>query len=205
MKRAFRGAFAGWCVLLAALLLGGCEAVLTQQPMGDQVVTLDAATWEGTWLGKEIVMVTTILNAEEGRLQAAWLERSSEGARFESATGTVRQSGDWLFLNMEAQQFEEDPPATGADAATDAGAPAARPAEFLWGRVSNDGRQVLLWWPAVEPVRQAVADGRLPGTAAEEEDVVLGPLDAAQMELLNAPAGNLLNWSEPLVFVRIGD
>jgi len=200
-------------VLLAVLLLTGCEAVFTQQPMGDAVVKLDAATWEGTWLGSEIVMVTTILDADQGLLEAAWVERAQEGARFESVRGTVRQTGDWLFLNMENQQFEEDevakPSEGGADvnvaAEPDMPAAVTPPAEYLWGRVTNDGQQVLFWWPDVEQIRQAVRDGRLPGTVREDKDVLLETLDEARMELINTPGSNLLRWSEPIVLTRLAE
>lgn len=202
-------AFAGISALLAALLLTGCEAVLTQRPMGDAVVKLDAATWEGTWLGKEIVMVTTILDADQGKLEAAWVERAQEGARFETVRGTVRQTGDWLFLSMESQQFEEDESAkpSGGEAAAkpDEPTPDAPPAEYLWGRVSNDGQQVLFWWPDVEQIRQAVRDGRLPGTVREDKDVLLGTLDEAGMELINTPGSSFLRWSEPVVLTRLAN
>lgn len=207
IPNAYPGALARIGVLLAVLLLTGCEAVLTEQPMGAAVVKLDAATWEGTWLGSEIVMVTTILDADQGLLEAAWVERAQEGARFEAVRGTVRRTGEWLFLNMESQQFGEDEAASpsGGDVAAepDQSATDAPPAEYLWGRVTNDGQQVLFWWPDVEQIRQAVRDGRLPGTVREDKDVLLGTLDEAGMELINTPGSSLLRWSEPVVLTRL--
>ncbi|MGH8033887.1 MAG: hypothetical protein ACREO9_01590, partial [Lysobacterales bacterium] len=151
--------------------------------------------------------VTTILDAEQGLLQAAWVERASEGARFETVTGTVRQTGAWLFLNMEHQQFEADEaakaPEDSATAEPDKPVANAPPAEYLWARVTNDGQQVLFWRPDVEQIRQAVRDGRLPGTVREDKDVLLGTLDEARMELINTPAGNLLRWAEPVVLTRL--
>jgi hypothetical protein len=81
----------------------------------------------------------------------------------------------------------------------------AVPPEYTWARIDNNGKRIILWLPDVEQFQQAVQDGRLPGTVREDEDVVLGPLEPAQLELINSPAGNLLDWPEPLVFVRIGN
>ncbi len=199
-------------LMVSALLLSACEAVVTGQPMGAEIVKLDTATWQGTWLGDEVVMVTTVLDSDQGLMQAAWVERGADGARFETVTGTVRKSGDWLFLSMEHQQFEDDQDATAdaADAAetVEAGEQAVtEPAlpEYFWARVENSGQRTLLWWPNVEQIRFAIREKRLPGTIREDDNLVLGPLDDAQMDLINSPNGNLLNWAEPVVFIRIGD
>ena len=212
-------------LLLGSLLLGGCNAVLVEEPIGDVVVTLDPATWQGTWVNDEVVILTTVLDSEKGLLQAAWVERGAagEGARFESVTGTVRQTGDKIFLSMEKEPAEEwgttaapvtevpaaDAPATDAPAMAAAATPApvtevAVPPEYTWARIDNNGKRIILWLPEVEQFQQAVQDGRLPGTVKEDKDVMLAPLAPAQLELINSPAGNLLNWSEPAVFVRIG-
>jgi hypothetical protein len=203
-------------LLLALLLLAGCNAVLVKEPMGDTVVMLDPATWQGTWASSDVVILTTVLDSEKGLLQAAWVERGAEGegASFESVSGMVRQTGDVIFLSMENEPEAElgttADPAAGASAeqvpttpapATDA----ALAPEYIWGRIENDGKRMILWWPDVEQFQRAVQDGRLPGTVTESEDVVLGPLDSAQLERINSPAGNLLGWSEPAVFIRIGD
>jgi len=208
-------------LLTASLLLSGCNAVLVEKPVGDTVVKLDPAIWQGTWVSNEVVILTTVLDGDQGLLQAAWVERGAqgEGARFESVTGTVRQTGDITFLNMEKEPLEErgSAPADGAEAptteavsATAAADPAAvveaaGPAQYIWGRIDNNGQRIILWLPNVEQFRLAVQDGRLPGTVIEDEDVLLGALDPKQLELVNSPTGNLLSWSEPGVFIRIGN
>ena len=213
-------------LLLSSMVLGGCNAVLVERPIGDVVVKLDPATWQGTWVNEEVVILTTVLDGEKGLLQAAWVERGAEGegARFESVTGTVRQTGDMIFLSLEKEPAEElgttaapvtevpaaDAPATDAPAMAAAATPApvtdvAVPPEYTWARIDNNGKRIILWLPDVEHFQQAVQDGRLPGTVREDEDVMLAPLAPAQLELINSPAGNFLSWSEPQVFVRIGN
>jgi hypothetical protein len=183
--------------LSSALLLSACGSVLVTQPMGENSVVLDPAAWEGTWASDELVMLTSVLDSKKGVLQAAWLERYEEGARFETVTGTVRQTGDWYFLSMK-----HEPAKTSEEAESTT---SEEPPEYVWGRIENNGRRAVLWWPDLEQFRQAIREGRLPGRIKEDEDVVLGTLDAAQMEAINSPSGNLMNWTEPLVFVRIGD
>ena len=85
-------------LLLTSMLLGGCNAVLVEEPIGDVVVTLDPATWQGTWVNDEVVILTTVLDREKGLLQAAWVERGAEGegARFDSVTdGAANRRNDF--------------------------------------------------------------------------------------------------------------
>lgn len=208
-------------LLPTSMVLGGCNAVLVEQPIGDVVVKLDPAIWQGTWVNDEEVILTTVLDSEKGLLQAAWVERGAEGegARFESVTGTVRQTGEMIFLSMEKEPAEEwgatatpvtEVAATDAPLMAAAATPApvtdiAVPPEYTWARIENNGQRIILWLPDVEQFQQAVQDGRLPGTVREDDDVMLAPLAPAQLELINSPAGNLLSWSEPQVFVRIGN
>jgi len=198
------------CLFLLTLfpLFTGCDAVLTQKPVGDEVVALDKAIWEGTWLGGEIVVLTTVLDAEKGVLQAAWVERGSEGARFETVTGTVRRTGELTFLNMQQEQFD-DAKAPAGDAATPAAADntsagsAVLPVEYVWARVDNDGQRILMWWPDTEAIRAAVTAGTFPGQVRSDEDVLLGPLTAEQLQAINAPGSAYLEWSEPVSLTRV--
>jgi len=186
--------------VLFVLALAGCEAVFTEQPIGDEAVQLDPATWQGTWLSEEIVLLTTVVNAEKGQLQAAWVERGPDGARFEAVTGTVRRAGEALFLTMEHERSTEAEVAEG-----EPGELAVSSPEYFWARIENDGRRAILWWPNVEQFRLAVDEKKLPGVIKHDKDVVLGPLDAGQLTLIGSPASNLLQWSQPVTFIRVGD
>ena len=178
--------------------LTACEAVLTEQPLGDEVVKLDEQVWQGTWLGDEVVLLTTVLDAEKGVLQAAWLERGPDGARLESFTGNIRQTGDWMFMNL-LHEPESDSDTSTVDQTE------AQATEYYWARVKNDGKRTTLWWPNVDQIRQLVEDKTLPGTVREDNDVALGNLSDEQLGWISSPDHNLLNWSEPVVFIRMGD
>jgi len=189
--------------ILLALALSGCEAVFTQQPVGDEAVDLDPATWQGTWLSDEVVMLTTVVDRGNGQLEAAWVERGSDGAKFERVMGSVRHSGEVTYLNMEHVSDETE--GGGADSAIGTLEGGQVMPEFFWARIENDGRRAVLWWPDVEQIRAAVDDGRLPGTIKQDNDVVLGRLKPMHEELINSPASNLLQWQQPVTFIRIGD
>jgi len=199
-------------VIIAGLCLSGCEAVFTRQPVGEETVKLDPQVWQGTWLSDEIVVLTTVLDGENGVLHAAWVERAAEGARFETVTGSVRRTGDMLFLNMEHRQVEDGQPEVGAASGRDTEGPKEDTgenmpagAEFYWARIENDGRRAVLWWPDVEQIRLAVKAGQLPGTIKQDQDVILEPLDASRLARIGSPESSLLKWSQPVIFIRIGD
>jgi hypothetical protein len=183
-------------LLLSLLWLTACESVFVEQPLGEEVVVLEEALWQGQWTNGEIVITTTVIDAEKGILQAAWLERGQQGAEMEMATGYVRKTGELVYLNLPNYDGEE---ATGQDSESP-----MKPS-YHWARLAMDEHRALLWWPSQQRFRDAVTAGKLPGTIKEDQDVLLGELSAGQLEMINAPEANLLNWTEPLVLVRIAD
>jgi len=183
-------------LLLSFLWLTACESVFVEQPMGDEVVVLEEDLWEGQWSNGEIVITTTIMDAEKGKLQAAWVERGKLGGELEMATGYVRRTGDVTYLNLPNKDNDADPGEASGE---------VKPLGYHWARLQQDRHRAILWWPDQHRFRDAVKAGTLPGTIKEDQDVMLGTLSEEQLRNINAPEANLLNWTEPLVFVRIGD
>lgn len=183
-------------LLLSFLGLTACESVFVEQPLGDEVVVLEEALWQGQWSNGEIVITTTIIDAEKGILQAAWVERGQLGGELEMATGYVRRTGEVTYLNLPNHDSDTLP---GEDTAE------AKALEYHWARLQHNEHRALLWWPNQERFRDAVKAGTLPGTIKEDQDVLLGKLTDEHLQSINSPEANLLNWTEPLVFVRIGD
>jgi hypothetical protein len=194
----------------AALALAGCEAVYAPKPLGDEVVTLDPAEWQGTWLAPDMVITTTVLDGAAGRLQAAWIERAAGGATLEVVEGSIRSSGDWTFANILDQSEEpvgEAQGEAGRQGEAEAPAPLAEQAaapRYVWLRVQKEENHLTLWSPHVEQFKIFVGDGRLPGRVTDD-GVELGELTPEQLRMINDPASNLLNWSDPAVFVRIAE
>ena len=189
-------AFKGFFVLIGALCLVACESVFVEQPLGDEVVVLDEALWQGQWLNGEMVITTTIIDAGKGILQAAWLERGKNGAEMETATGYVRRSGEVIYLNLP-----------NLDADAESGEPPSGPKkpEYHWARLAHDQHHAILWWPDQDRFRDAVKSGALPGVIKDDEDVLLGELSGEHLQMINSPQANLMGWTEPMVFVRIAD
>ena len=183
-------------MLLSLLGLAACESVFVEQPLGDEVVVLDEATWQGQWINGDMVITTTIIDAGRGILQAAWIERGEHGAELEMATGYVRKTGDHIYLNLP--NFDENNETVAEPGKT-------RSPEYHWARLDHLGNSARLWWPDQNAFRSAVKAGTLPGTIKDDEDVVLGELSPEQLQRINSPEANLLGWTEPMVFVRIGD
>ncbi len=197
--------------LLSLLGLAACESVFVEQPLGDEVVVLDKALWEGQWTNGEAVITTTVMDAEKGILQAAWVERGQDGAKLEMATGFVRKTGDVIYLNLPNDDAEHSDGLKASDASDAepskslASGRGSSGAEYHWARLVLDEHRALMWWPNQERFRAAVKAGNLPGSIKEDKDVVLGELSKEQEQMINSPEANLLSWTEPLVFVRIGD
>lgn len=184
---------------LAVLLLAGCDAVYSPRPLGDTAVALDPAEWQGVWLGPDMVITTTVLDGDAGRLQTAWIERGSGGAKLEVLEGSVRATGDWVFANtLEEKDESGESPDENAESATSAD---SKP-RYTWLRLQKSANHLTAWSPNVEQFKVFVGDGRLPGRVTDD-GVELAELTPAQLALINDPASGLLDWSNPAVFVRI--
>ena len=199
-------------LLLGLCGLSACDSVFVEQPLGEEVVVLDEALWQGQWSNGEIVITTSIIDAEKGILQAAWIERREHGAELEMVTGYVRKTGERIYLNLP--NLDKDEPPGGAPAELPAGSSGDSPAvapvdsgnrEYHWARLVLDEHHASMWWPNQDRFRDAVTSGTLPGTVKEDKDVLLGSLNAEQLDMINSPQANLLNWEQPIVFVRIAD
>lgn len=192
--------YATWLAsCLAVLLLAGCEAVYSPQPLGDTAVALDPAEWQGTWLAPDTVIITTVLDGEVGRLQTAWMERGPEGAKMEVVEGSIRATGEWTFANMLDDKRDAEQPAAGEN---EGETPADSEPVYSWLRLQKGQNHLTVWSPNVEQFKLFVGDGRLPGRVTDD-GVVLGVLTPAQLALINDPASGLLDWNNPAVFVKI--
>ena len=170
-------------LILTIIFLAGCESVMTTRPMGETVVQLSPEHWQGTWLHYEFVVTTTVLDKENGLLQASWIERGEDGVDMEVAKGTVRATGDMTFFVTEDENQKE---------------------LFHWARVKKGDNYLIMWSPNVEQFKILIKGGELPGKVTEDS-VVLDELEPEAIEMIDDPSANLLKWKEPDVFVRIGD
>lgn len=164
-----------------AIFLSGCESVMTTQPMGETVVQLNPEQWEGTWLHHEAVVTTTVLDRDNGILQASWVEQGEDGIDMEIAKGAVRATGDITFFVARDENQKE---------------------LFHWARVKKGDNYLIMWSPNVEQFKSLIEDGELPGKVTEGS-VVLDEFKSEAIEMIDDPSANLLKWTEPDVFIRI--
>ena len=170
-------------LILVIILLAGCESVMTTQPMGETVVQLSPEQWQGTWLHHEGVITTTVLDKDNGLLQASWIERREGGINTEVVIGTVRATGDMTFFVAKDENQKE---------------------LFHWARVKKEDNYLIMWSPNVDQFKVLVKDGELPGKVTEGS-VLLDELKPEVIEMVDDPSANLLNWNEPDIFIRIGN
>jgi len=167
------------------LILAGCDAVYTPEPLGDNAVQLSVEEWQGTWLASEMVVITTVLDKDKGRLQVAWMERGTDGVEMEVLEGSIRASGDIMFTNTR-----DDNPNVGP--------------RYLWMVLDKSEGHFTVWSANLKQFKAMVADGRLPGEETDD-GVVLGELKREHVEMIIDPSTNLLDWKNPGVFIRVGD
>ena len=170
-----------FALIPAIIFLAGCESVLTTQPMGETAVQLSPEQWQGTWLHHETVVTITVLDKDNGLLQASWIEQQQDGIDLEVTKGAVRATGDMTFFVTEDENQK---------------------GLFHWAIVKKGKNHLIMWTPNVEQFKVLIKDGKLPGKVTED-GVVLDKLKPEIIEMIDDPSANLLQWKEPDVFVRI--
>lgn len=168
------------------LLLWGCDSVTSTALVGEQPVSLVAEEWDGTWLSAGGTVTLKVLDAEQGKLRAAWIEDSGGKLKMETWLVQIRSSGSWSFANVRDdggnQEIEE---------------------RYLFSRVKKDSRQILFWMPDTEAFTAAVKAGHLPGEIIDSS-VRLSALNASHLEVIKSDQGpGLFDWDEPLVLLRV--
>lgn len=96
----------------------------------------------------------------------------------------MRESGEWLFANTE----EED-----------------KGRGYVWGRIKNEDRQIIVWLPDDKSFGQLVKDGVFPGRL-DVDDVILDELEPQHLKIVTfAERGVLFSWDKPVSFAKVGN
>lgn len=173
-------------VLVGLLLLSacGCNAVLSKHPVGDNPARIETNEWEGNWTTSDGAVRLQVLDADKGILKATWVEDGKNGTpALKSAQIEVRESGGWLIASAREDKGRG----------------------YLWGRIKNEDRQIIVWSPDERLFAQAVKDGVLPGRV-EGEDVILDDLKPHHLKVITATEkGVLFSWDRPSIFVKSGN
>lgn len=175
----------GYAVLIAWLMtLGGCHVVYSTTPVGGQPAKLAASDWEGVWTHRDGAVTVAAIDAEKGMLDIGWVEKKQDRLVFEQYRVQVRQSGEWLFGNVQ------DPDQSHL---------------YVWGRLRKEDNQIVLWAPQFSTLKTLVERKVLRGAVTENgEDLVLdNPDPVAVQRLMRGTDGIPLDWENPIVFNRL--
>jgi len=165
-------------------LLSACTTVSSLEPVGDQPRPALPADWEGTWVRQDHALVIRVADPQQGLLEVAWVEAKGGALRLEAYRVALRGAGDWTFGNV-----------TEAD----------QPGRSFWAALRRASGQIVLWLPDAERCAKLVREGVVPGTVEGGGDVVLGRLTPEQtLRLVSQDQGGCVDWSEPLLFARLG-
>ncbi len=176
-------------LILVGLLLAtacGCSAVISKRPVGEKPAKIVAKDWEGDWVTTDGAVKIKVVDAEKGILKVFWLEDDKQGnPAMKTAQVELKESGDWLFANTK----DED---------------SSKSRGYFWGRIKNEDRQIVVWFPDDKMFQQLVKDGVFPGKI-EGDDVLLDELKPQHLKIITSgERGVLFSWDKPAVFVKIG-
>ena len=174
-------------VFLAGLLLAttcACNAVITKRPVGEKPARIVAKDWEGDWFTADGTAKVKVVDADKGILKIFWLEDDKQGKpAMKTADVELRESGDWLFASTREEEKGRG---------------------YVWGRIRNEDRQIVLWLPADKVFKQLIKEGVFPGKV-EGDDVLLDELQPQHLKLImSGDRGILFDWDKPVVFVKVG-
>ena len=92
----------------ALLLLSGCKAVVAENPLGTEVVKVDAKGWDGVWSstkGKGIILIK-VIDGNKGLINLGFISDERDG-KFEvrNVSAQVRKGKDMQFLNIRVEDL----------------------------------------------------------------------------------------------------
>lgn len=173
---------------IAGLLLAtacGCSSVVSKRPVGERPAKITAKDWEGNWVGTEGSVKVKVVDADKAILSVAWLEDDPQGKpAMKMAAVELRESGDWIFVNTREENKGRG---------------------FVWARIKNEDRQIIIWPPDDRSFAQCVKDGVFPGRL-DGNEVILDELKPQHLKIITSGTrGVLFSWDEPTVLVKVGN
>lgn len=176
-----------WKLALAGLILlttCGCSSVISKRPVGEKQARIVAKEWEGDWVTREGTVRVKVVDVEKGILKVFWLEDDKLGnSAMRTAKVELRESGDWLLANTQDDKGRG----------------------YVWGRIRNEDRQIVVWAPDDKLFSRLTKDGVFTGKI-ESGDVILEELKPQHLKIITSgERGVLFSWDQPTVFVKVGN
>jgi len=169
---------------LMLMVTSGCNAVLSKRPVGENPARIAVKEWEGNWITTDGLLRIKVLDADKGTLKVSWLEDDKDGnPGLKTAEIEIRESEGWLLANTREEKGRG----------------------YVWGRIQNQDRQIVIWSPDDRLFAQAVKDGVLPGRI-DGDEVILGDLKPQHLKIITSnEKGVLFSWNKPSIFVKTGN
>lgn len=163
----------------------GCSAVISSHPVGEKPAKIIAKDWEGNWESTDSAVRVKVVDENRGLLKAFWMEDDKQGnPAMKTAEVELRESGDWLFASVREEGKNRG---------------------YLWGRIKNEDRQVIVWMPDENSFRKMVTESVLSGKL-DGDDVLLDELKPPQLKIIKSgEKGVWFAWDKPAVFVKMGN
>lgn len=183
--------------ILLGVLIGGCRAVYTSQPVGEVPtnITEEKDAWSGTWVFEDgpssfvDAVSVTVVDSTNGLLKADWMEdRGSNVLRH--ADVFLRDANGWTFATIRfTDQFSDSTN------------------ELPWARIDRHDRVALLWAPDLEGIISEGVKGEpffKYEPAGDPHSIVLSHLDSDRLVRLTSQTNSVLfNWAHPFVLRHV--
>lgn len=182
-------------LIVMAILLAtasGCNAVLSKRPVGETPAMIIAKDWEGEWVTTDGSVKLTVIDADKGLLKAYWLDDEKGKPMMQSADIELRESGEWMFASINEKDTRTD-----GDKRVSKG--------YLWARVKNKDRQIIIWTPDDKAFTRLVTSGVFPGKINDGGSVILDELKPQHLKIITSgERGVLFEWDQPTVLMKVG-
>jgi hypothetical protein len=174
-------------LIIAGSLLSitcGCNSIISKHPLGEKPARIVAKDWEGNWESSDGAVTVKVVDADKGLLKAFWIEDEKQGSPvMKTADVELRESGGWLFASTREEGKNRG---------------------YLWGRIKNEDRQIIVWLPDENMFKQMVKESVFPGML-DGDGVLLEELTPRHLKLITtSEKGVLFEWDKPAVFVKMG-
>ena len=172
---------------IAGILLAitcGCSSIISKHPVGEKPARIVAKDWEGNWESPDGAVTVKVVDADKGLLKTFWIEDDKQGIpALKTAEVELRESGGWLFASTREEGKNRG---------------------YLWGRIKNEDRQIIVWLPDENMFKQMVKESVFPGKI-DGDVLLLEELTPRHLKIITtSEKGVLFDWDKPAVFVKMG-
>jgi hypothetical protein len=128
----------------------GCSSVVSHHPIGNTPVVLVPEDWEGIWVIEDGVAFIKVFDSAQGVVRMAWVEEEDQDFRLRTITVKLMEGNAWQYWNIiavDGTAIEE---------------------EYLWGKLEKHEQEIVVWFPELQPFKEAINAHTIQGEVREE-------------------------------------